>query len=561
MRPKRVAAAQRSPSPAAPAPRKAPASASAPTDDPTAIPVDGTAQTVAVSPQRTTLRTGQEELAFRFDLGFALDGAALSGNPSQAGHVLNDPTTAPSASDRLAQIRSYGFGEIFLGSRGLVLPTLTAFLSAHYRLANPIAQTSPIAEPSRDTNELEVRSAWAEARDPAARKWLAPLRLRAGRFYVYGPWVTHVDGVTVGWDGPVVTANLTLGGRVTALTAGERGGIPSPMAQVTARADFTNHKRKLPLVAGVELLTLDEHNHVHAQLAWQPRPTLAIGAATRALDGRLVNQRVSVRGRFREINAIFAELVHRRGDDWRWDPAVVRRQDLASDYRDPETDATEARTYLELGPVLPRLTGQLRAGTVLFDNVDLLARVAFAGDLRSKTSAPSSFSAAYVEVGGAFEVRLRRTLAVGGSLISRTTQRQEVLPVLDLPPPAMGEAPQPGVTDPLGMPLPADGTYGEKSFVEGGGTVRLSLGARILTFAGELYARRTRYAELYTAPDADMLETIDYETTHLGGRTSVDAWVNRRLRVMARYEVVTEVKRAPEVTGFKSLRVIVEATF
>lgn len=554
MRPKRVAAAQPT-RPARPSPTASPTSSPDATDD-------GTAQTVAVTPQRATLRTGQEELAFRFDLGFALDGAALSGNPTQAGHLLNDPNTAPSAADRLAQVRSYGFGEIFLGSRGLVLPTLTAFLSAHYRLANPLAQTSPIAEPSRETNELEVRSAWAEARDPAARKWLAPLRLRAGRFYVYGPWVTHVDGVTIGWDGPVVTANLTLGGRVTSLTAGERGGIPSPMAQITARADFTNHKRKIPLVASAEALTVDDHRHLHAQLAWQPRPTLAIGASARALDDRVVNQRISVRGRFREINAIYAELIHRRADDWRWDPAVVRRQDLASDYYDADKDATEARTYLELGPVLPRVTGQVRAGTVLFDNVDLLGRVAFAGDLRGETSAPSSFSAEYFEIGGAFEVRLRRTLAVGGSLISRTTRREEMTPIVDLPPPGMGEAPQPGITDPDGQPLPIDGTYGETSFIEGGGTVRLSLGARILTFAGEMYARRTQYAQVYTTMDStEEMPVIDYETTHLGGRASVDAWVNRRLRVMARYEVVTEVKRAPEVTGFKSLRVIVEATF
>ncbi len=560
MRPKRVAAAQ----PARPTAPTASRPPNAPTAPASSAPstADGTAQTVAVTPQRAPLRTGQEELAFRFDLGFALDGAALSGNPTQAGHLVNDPNTAPAAADRLAQIRSYGFGEIFLGSRGLVLPTLTAFLSAHYRLANPLAQTSPIAEPSRETNELEVRSAWAEARDPAARKWLAPLRLRAGRFYVYGPWVTHVDGLTIGWDGSIVTANLTLGGRVTSLTAGERGGIPSPMAQITARADFTNHKRKLPLVASAEALTVDDHRHLHTQLAWQPRPSLAIGAAARALDDRVVNTRVSVRGRFREINAIYAELVHRRADDWRWDPAVVRRQDLASDYYDAEKDATEARTYLELGPVLPRLTGQVRAGTVLFDNVDLLGRVAFAGDLRGEARAPSSFSADYFEIGGAFEVRLRRTLAVGGSLISRTTRREEIAPLVDLPPPAMGEAPQPGVTDEDGQPLPIDGSYGETSFIEGGGTVRLSLGARVLTFAGEIYARRTQYAQIYTTLDStEEVPVIDFETTHLGGRASVDAWVNRRLRVMARYELVTEVKRAPEVTGFKSLRVIVEATF
>ncbi len=540
MRPRRIAAAQ--PAGANAVPSTGPARAAAPKATPSsASPLARTvedaaaAQTLAALPQRNTLRTGQEELAFRFDLGFALDGAALSGEPTAAGHTIDG---------QLAQIRSYGFGEIFVGSRGLVLPNLSAYLSANYRFGNALALTAPIAEPDRKANELQVRSGWAEIKNPTGRPWLASLRVRAGRFYVYGPWVTHVDAITGAWDGKILSAALTLGGRVTSLIAGERGGLPSPMSQLTVRADFTAHKSKVPLVASAEVLRMDDHSHVHTQLAWQPRATLAIGAAARTLDGKLVNERVSVRGRFREINAIFAEVVHRHRDDWRWDPAVVLREDLGT--------TGEAKPYLELGPVLPRVTAQVRAGTVLFDNVDLLARAAAASDLRDETTSPSSFSAAYVELGGAFEVRLRRTLVVGGSVVTRTTRREEVPPISLAPP--MDGAPAAG-----NLPLPADGSYGDKSFVEGGGTVRLHLGARTLTFAGEAYARQTSYAELYTAEGQP--EPIDYQTTHLGGRASVDAWVNRRLRVLARYEVVTQVKRAPEITGFKSLRVIVEATF
>jgi hypothetical protein len=484
-----------------------------------------------VTPQASAVvRTGQEELAFRFDLGFALDGAALSGEPSRSGHSLGGQD--------LAQVRSYGFGDIFVGSRGFFLPNLTGFFSAHYRLGNSLGRPPPIAEPDRRANELLARSAWAEIKDPTKRRWLSPLRVRAGRFYVYGPWVSHVDGLTVAWDGPVVTAAATFGANVTTLTAGQRSGLPEPVSQLSVRGDFTAHKRKLPLVAGAELLSTNGHAHLHAQLAWQPRATLAIGASARTLDGKLVNERLSVRARIREINSIFAEISHQDARDWRWDPQLV-------DHVPPMSG--EPRGYLELGPVLPRLTFQVRAGTVLYDNVDLFVRAAGASDLRDELKTPaSSFSAAYAELGGALEVRLRRTLAVGAQLTSRTTRRTETEPRRD----SNDEA--------EALPLPENGTYGDVSFVEGGGTARLSLGARTLTFSGEAYARRTRFAALYVDPNSE--ERID-ATTHLGGRAAVDAWINRRLRVMARYELVTQVKRAPEITGFKALRVIVEATF
>ena len=529
MRPS-VSVAQR----AAGAPQPAATSAAAPVDAP---PASGAA---AASPSNlptfaaTTapaLRRGDESLSFRFDLGFALDGAALSGDPTLAGHALTPGS--------LAEVRSYGFGDVFLGSRGLFLPNVTAYLSAYYRIAQSLGAQPPIAEPRGFTNDLQIRSGWAELRDPATQRWLSPLRVRAGRFYIYGPWVTHVDGFTAAWDGRAFQAAATFGGRVIGLTSGEAGGgLPSILGQLSMRGDLTALRRRLPVVVGAELLALRGYTHGRAHLTWQPGPNLGLHGAVRMRDGAVVNEQLTLRARFREINSLHAELTHRHQDDWRWDPSVVTREDL---------DSSASRRYLELGPVLPRMTAQLRAGTVLFDNVDLLARVATAIDLSSDDGPKSSFSAGYLELGGALEVRLRRTLAVGASLSTRATRRQPAAAIVD---------------GPDASPLPADGTYGERTFVEAGATMRLSLGARTLTFTGELYGRRTGFAPLYVSATPDDPATeVPEQTTHLGGRGSVDAWIGRTLRVMAKYEIVSQHKRAPEITGYKSLRVIMEATF
>lgn len=536
--PQRLAMRSAPEAPAAPAAQAAPppaATAPAPTAADEVEPAQATAAEVerAVASAVATapaLRRGDESLAFRFDLGFALDGAAASGEPTLAGHPVEPGS--------LAEVRSYGFGDVFLGSRGLILPNINAFLSASYRIAPSLGAQAPIAEPRGFANDIQIRSGWAELRDVGPRRWSSPLRLRAGRFYIYGPWVTHVDGFTARWDGRAVQASATLGGRVTELTSGTRGGLPMPLLQLTVRGDLTASRRRLPLVAGAELLGMAERIHTRAYAAWQPSAGFGLGATVRALGGALVHEQLTLRARLREVSNVYAELSHRHGDDWRWDPSLATWSDA---------DPGSARRYLELGPVLPRLVAQVRAGTVLFDNIDLLARAATALDLSDALATKSSFSAGYLELGGGLEVRLRRTLAVGAIVTTRTTRRTEVAPVADV----------------IGEPsaLPVDGSYGETAFIEAGATARLSLGARTLTFGGELFARRTQFAELYSPTDEDPLPELRTRSTYFGGRASVDAWIGDTLRVLARYEVVSERKLAPEITGFKALRVIAEATF
>ena len=65
-----------------------------------------------------------------------------------------------------------------------------------------------------------------------------------------------------------------------------------------------------------------------------------------------------------------------------------------------------------------------RAGTLIAENVDVLVRGAYASDRvddrrRAATRTPRS----YVELGGGFEVRLRRTIGLGLSGLTRQTER------------------------------------------------------------------------------------------------------------------------------------------
>ena len=46
-----------------------------------------------------------------------------------------------------------------------------------------------------------------------------------------------------------------------------------------------------------------------------------------------------------------------------------------------------------------------------------------------------------------------------------------------------------------------------------------------------------------------------------GGRFLVDAWVGRRIRLFASYDVSSAFDFAPEITGYKSLRLAVTGVY
>jgi hypothetical protein len=488
------------------------------------------------------LRDVLAPVSFSITVGYQVDGARPSGRasldaPLQVGRDYN-------------ALRSYGFGELFFSMRGVAVDSLSAYIALRLdAAATPDAFRAPgqpstrIAPPIAtwfERSTFEARTGWAEVKDFLPRRLgLRKLRVRAGSQYIYGPWVLHLDGALVAYDGDIASATAYVGGRhadyTTDLTS-ERYVVAGGALRVDLRKLVG-----LPIAITGQTLSLtsyaaDQPDSAHRQLAidWQPHRDLTLTGQLRTLDDKLASERLQLRARYHEVTNLAFEVERRFDTDWRWDPSLIVAD-----------DPTIARRYLDLGPVLPQVVASLRAGTLIAENVDLLARGAIAADLTGTEAARSSFSAAYAELGGAVEVRLRRTFALGASALTRRTSR------VDLP-----GGP---VTDVrlVAQPLPASAATGENSFTEIGARARMSLGARRLSGLIEVYGRRTRYPALYVDP-TNPIPTSDLRG---GGRISVEAWIGRRLKLSAAYDATTAIDQSPEITLYKSLRLTMTGAY
>lgn len=509
----------------------------------------------AAPPQLSELAPGdRDELAglrdvlapvsFSVTIGYQVDGARPSSNPALAAPVVD-------GRDYNA-LRSYGFGELFLSTRGVAIDSLSSYVALRLDAAQPSSYQqarlpdhppAPIAPPIStwfDRATLETRMGWAEVKDFLPRRLgLRKLRLRAGSQYIYGPWVLHLDGGMLAYDGDIVTASAYVGGRHADYTtdlANERylafGGALRVDLRKLASLPIAITGESLSLQSGV--LDQPDSTHRQVEIDWQPRRDFTVLAQLRTLDGKLASEHLEFRARYREVTNVVFDVMRRFDTDWRWDPSLI-----AAD--DPMT----ARHYLDLGPVLPQIIASLRGGTLIAENVDLLARTAIAADLSKSDGQRSSFSASYVELGGALEVRLRRTFALGASVLTRQTRREDLPggPIMDV--------------SQVAQPLPPSAATGERSFTELGLRARFSLGARRLSALLEVYGRQTRYAIDYVDP-ADPVGTSDLRG---GGRVTVDAWIGKRLRLFAAYDASSAIAFQPEITLYKSLRLAMTGVY
>ena len=499
------------------------------------------------------LRDVRQQVSFSVNLGYQVDGARPSGRPALDGRV-------PVAERDYSTLRSYGFGEAFLSTRGLGVSTLESYLALRFQAARTIftdgadagsprvVVPSPIATWFERTG-LEFRTGWLEVKDFLPhRLGLEKLRVRAGNQFVYGPWILHIDGFHATYEGETLTAALYTGSRHSDYTRDQSSRRPIATG-ASLRIDLRGLS-SIPIAIAGEYMGLTKSDQtgeaaVNTELGeidWRPRRDVVVIGSIRGVNGDLASQRVEVRTRYHQVTNFVFDITRRLSADWRWDPSLVSRPTSMRDGLD-----TEARRYLDLGPVLPQLIASARAGTLIRENIDLLARVALATDLVTGGAPVNSYSSPYVELAGAFEVRLRRQIALGISALSRQHTQ------LATPPEAEQIVDNPGTID----ALPNHSQIGEQGFFEIGASLRMTLGARRFSAMVEAYGRRTQYTILYRDP----IEPLPETDVRGGGRVTVDAWVSRRVRLFAAYDVSSGIDTAPDINGYKSLRVMVSGNY
>ncbi len=480
-----------------------------------------------------------EKVTVRVDLGLSVDGGRDSGAPTLDGDRL------AAAMPGYTSVRSYGFGEVYLGARGLAVPSLSAYLASHFRVQSNAEATRPLLDPYDEADRTQTRVAWVESDELFAQRWLAPLRARAGRMYVYGPAIVHLDGLLVAWESSWLQVSAWGGARVAdyktfevmdPITGDDGLHRQDAVSGTEVRVDL--RRFGVPVVASARSLSYLGHDHGELAASLVPRPGSVLRSSARFGDRRLARLRLVGRARVTEDSIVSFDAQYRTREDWLWDYsslAVVGNptgdHDLA------------ARRYLDLGEVRPRLLAAVQAGTVLAQNVDLLGRGAVAIDTTATDGELNPSQPEYVEGGAGIEIRLRRALSLASSVLVRDYSRPF--------PDAFTDEPD------VAQPLPPRSQMGEESLVEAGVTARYSGGARRYSIHGEIYWRRTKWAPLFEASPGDV-GPLD---RHGGGRFSLEAWVSPRVRVRGEYDLSTALDLAPEVLGLKSLRLLLEGTY
>ncbi len=467
-----------------------------------------------------------EKVIFRFNLGLGLESGVPSDNPMLSGSMLGSS---------YQKLRIYGFADTVAGTKDIGVQGLSSYFAAHYRF-NQSESRPTYAVPSifdgQDSRAL-VRSAYGESNSFFESPALRPLYLRAGRSYHYDLAVIHYEGFTIGYDTPALKLSLMGGQRVSLY------GLPNDqltgngsVGAVSIRADFYE-LQGWPLVVFGSTLDFDQTSHRRAGLAYRWNRNILLSSSLRGIDGELSRSDFRLRARLSKVTTVNVQLNNRFRSDWSFGPLQLRN---------PTSEDTDRRRYLDLGPVLPRSVLSVRYGTVFLRNLDVLLRAGAAYDRRDRDkTAASSFSSSYAELGGAAELRVRRTLRVGSSLASRryfiSNHKAGML--------------TPGLPDRLPDQL---GSTGPTSFWQGGVNLHYSPGARQFSGSAELYGRRYSLRSEFLSDTTAIFRS--------GGRFSLEAWVMDRIRLKAEYDLTFgTLVMAPELRDLKTLRVLLEGSF
>jgi hypothetical protein len=465
-------------------------------------------------------------VVFNMSLGLGIDGGEPSSLPLASGAALDESL--------YERTRLYTFGDAVVGTRGLLIPSLTTYLASQYRFssASAVATARPsIYDGSPTGGAVLVRHAFGELRDTFSHRLLKPLFIRAGRQFRYGQAVAHFDGITVAYDGPKWSVAGFSGTRVSlygldgAVTIGT-----SVIAGLDAEVDLARFAAALPVLLSTEVLELEGATHTSGGATLRFGRDVIVQARARAFDGELAHEHLSLRARPWQTGLLHLAIDNRHSADWSYDLIVA---DGA--YRDGD----DPRRFLTLGVPPPRIRLSARGGRVFFENLDVMATGAVArhyGD----TGAPARFPS-YAEAGLAADVRLRRSVRFGSAVLTRRYAR-----------PALGSLPR--ADDGIPQALPELEPFGARTFHQGDLSFEYARGVR------QFRARSDFYLRLYRQPSP--LRTDVQLDSRAGGRFSLSAWAGKRLHVRFEYEATFAPEAlAPEIRGTKTLRLLGEGWF
>ena len=475
-----------------------------------------------------------QKVVFHLDVGFGLDAGDPSSTPMASGSTL----TETGDGGFYEPLRMYTHGDLVLGSRGLLLPSLSTYFASQYRFDHqgrpPTGAIPTSYDGSSSGSALLPRHAYAELDDVFESKWLKPVFVRAGRQFRYGAAIAHFDGLTVGYETRAFQFGSFSGTRVSLY--GLNKGISSEPSLIAGSNFRINlyRLRKVPLVLGARFLNFDDAEHFDGEMGLRISNDVLFRGTLRASDGALAHESASVRARLSKVTTFHVILDNRHRRDFAYDLIVGTG---AADY-----GPDDPRRFLNLGRPLPRVKLSVRAGTVLFDNLDLLLRGAIAREHAGAGEPEHPFSPSYFEGGIATEVRFRRSLSIGGSLLARRYRRKPA--IADL------QDVEALLADPLAL--------GEHSFYEGDVSFQYKVGTRKLDARADFYTRAYQGARQYVIPEIDEFKV----ELRSGARFAVSSWIDERLRLKGEYEAAFSPRYlAPEIRGSKSLRVILEAVF
>jgi hypothetical protein len=485
----------------------------------------------------TDLEDLNERVVFHLDLGFGLDGGEPAGNAAAlrgGDRPLQETEIDPDGF--YERLRIYTFGDAVIGSRGLLMPSLSTYFASQFRFAQggkpPTGAVPTIYDGSSSGDALLIRHGYAELHDVFDNRLLRPLFLRAGRQFRYGAAIAHFDGATIGYDTKTLSLGAFSGKRVSLYGLSRTDGAADSLITGSNIRINMYYLNGAPLVISGRFLNFDGAEHFQGGLGLRFSRDTLLRARLRSYRGSLVQEHANLRARLSKVTTLQIALDNRHARDWSYDLIVAD-----ADYSDGE----DPRRFLSFGVPRARARLSVRAGTVLRDNLDLLVRGAIAREHSNDTA--SALHPSYAEAGLAFEMRFRRSLRVGSSVLARRYARE----------PATEMMPLDGVAD----ALPATtATIGERSFYEGDLSFRYSLGSH------QFDARADFYTRVYRGLNVLESRLDDDREFRSGARFSVQGWAGERLRMKGEYETAFAADfLSPEIRGPKSLRIVLEATF